>query len=239
MRPITLPLIAPIIAVIMLATPAAPVLAYGMDMSLPMMNSAFAVNAYSLQAQLDSIGSKSDRDDEPEVSTLAGKIDPAVSVVPARLAAQYPPARRAEAEQTFRELLAGHARLMRQLGVAPDDMAGAMASFVAGAVMAYNDVDIADADFPALVDQMRSIIATNPAFAAASPAQRRQSFAELAIMGTMAATTRLALAANPSHPAAATIRANLKAAAASYLATITKKDPAQLKITARGLNLGI
>lgn len=236
-----------LMSVIVAAEPVAPAFAYGIDMSLPMMNSAFAVNAYALQTQLDDIdrrvitesrGNAGATRSTASTSLRVGRIDPAGSAVPARLAAQYPAARRPEAEKTFRQLLAGHAALMARLGLPADDMAGALASFVAGAVMAHNDTDIADAHVPALVAQMRQVLATNAAFAAATPAERQTSFAELAILGTMAATTRLALAADPANPAAAAVRANLKAASASYIAAFTAADPAKVRVTAAGLTIG-
>lgn len=136
----------------------------------------------------------------------------------AKLASNYPASQRAEAQRLFQELLSEYGRLMQQLGIQPNDMAGTVAAFIASSYAPYNHSNIADADFKSLVRQMRGTLAANPAFDSASPADRRDAFEQLAILGMMAATVQLALRENPEHPQAARIRTNQRKAGGEYLA---------------------
>jgi hypothetical protein len=151
----------------------------------------------------------------------------------ATLAKSYPSSARSDAERVFRELLKKYPKLMRQLGVPPNDLATAVSAFLAGSFMAYRHVDFPDAHFKPLVAQMRQIIGSNPEFAKASDADKLEMYEQMAILGTFMATTQMALKEKPN----AQISANMKQAAKGYLEQFLKTDADRVQITAQGLVL--
>jgi hypothetical protein len=154
-------------------------------------------------------------------------------VTPAKMAATYPAAGRTEAERVFRQLFSQYPQLMRQLGVPANDMASAVAAFLAGSYMAYRNVDFPDEHFKPLVAQMRQIIGSNPDFAKASNAEKQEMYEQMAILGMFMANTQMALKEKPN----AQIAANMRQAAKGYLEQFLKTDADRVQITAQGLVL--
>ena len=76
-------------------------------------------------------------------------------IAPRRLALSYPEASRARAEQFFGQTLAGYHDIEAKFGLRKYDIAGAIATFVAGNYIAYRDEPFPDAHFKPLVQQMR------------------------------------------------------------------------------------
>jgi hypothetical protein len=148
-----------------------------------------------------------------------------------QMASRYPAEKRREASQTFSRLLEGYHQIEQQFGVPRYDTAGSVAAFIAGSYMAYRDVDFPDENFKPLVEQMRTIIAANPDFAKASDATKQEMYEQMAILGTLMATTQMALKQNPQPQAAA----NLRQAAKGYLEQFLKTDADKVLITAQGL----
>src|SRR5262249_47631626 len=68
-----------------------------------------------------------------------------VSDVPKLMAEVYPERERARMESTFRELLAGYRKIEHHFGLPRNDVAGAVAAFIAGCHMGYRNVDFPDA----------------------------------------------------------------------------------------------
>jgi hypothetical protein len=147
------------------------------------------------------------------------------------LAANYPPAQRAEAEQTFHALLQGYGKIEQQFGVPRHDLAGAVAAFFAGSVMAYNNADFPDQHFKPLVAQMRGMLASNPGFARASDAERQQMYEQMAIVGMFMATTQMALKQRPDP----VLAARLRAVGQGYLEKFLQTDAGRVRVTAQGL----
>lgn len=155
------------------------------DMSLPMMSSQLILSQQIVRMSTPQSKNGSDDDGEtqidqtrngtqPPAATLyVPRVTAAKALAPAALAKSYPLEKRAEAEQLFRTLLTQHSRVMRQLGVEDNDMAGAVAAFIAGAYMAYNDADFPDANFQPLVEQMGEALKSSPDFAAVSTVDKR------------------------------------------------------------------
>ncbi|WP_325479986.1 DUF6683 family protein [Piscinibacter sp.] len=148
------------------------------------------------------------------------------------LAARYPAAQRAQIERAFVDSLAAYRQIETKLGIPGNDVAGAVAAFVAGSYMAYRDVDVPDERFKRLVDQLRGVLAANRAFAQASAAEKRDTYEQLAIVGTFMAVTRLALKQQPPDAAVA---ANFRQAAKANLEQFLKTDADRVAIDERGL----
>jgi hypothetical protein len=150
---------------------------------------------------------------------------------PAAMAMAYSPAERARMESLFGQMLAGYRRIEQHFGVPARDLAGAVAAYVAGAYMAYHHEDFPDALFPALVAQMRGILAAEPAQAAAPLQARQEMYEQLAIIGMYAANAQMALKQRPNPALAQQVRA----AGKSYLEQFLKVDADRVQLTERGL----
>jgi hypothetical protein len=151
--------------------------------------------------------------------------------MPAKLASHYPAPKRAEAERIFAEALSGYHKIENQFGIPRHDLAGAIAAFLVGSYMAYNDVDFPDANFKPLVAQMRRTLAHNAEFIQASNAEKQEMYERMAILGTTMALTREALKAQPN----AQIASNMREAAKGYLEQFLKTDADKVRITSQGL----
>jgi hypothetical protein len=148
-----------------------------------------------------------------------------------RLSAGQPAARRAEIERDFDQLLRGYHAIEDRFGIPRHDVAGALAAFIAGGWMAYRNQDFPDPYFRPLVEQMRGVLAANPAFAKAGAAERRAMYEQLAILGMAMAGAQIALKRQPDGGAESRMRANAKAQLERFLQT----DPERLTITRDGL----
>lgn len=151
---------------------------------------------------------------------------------PHALAARYPAAQRAGIERAFGESLRTYRQIEAKFGIPGNDVAGAMAAFVAGSYMAYRDVDFPDQNFPVLVAQMRDVLANNTAFQQASAAEKRDVYEQLAIIGTFMAATRETLRRQTPD---ATVMRNFRDAARANLEQFLKTDADRVSIGAQGL----
>jgi hypothetical protein len=150
-------------------------------------------------------------------------------VAPHELAKSYPPGRRDEAERFFARTLDGYRGIEAKFGLPRNDLAGAVAAFIAGNYVAWRDEPFPDENFPPLVMQMRGVIAG--AVQGASNAERQRLYEELAILGTHMALTREALQQQPD----AKLKAEMKRAAGRNLEQFLKVDPDRVVIGAQGL----
>jgi len=156
----------------------------------------------------------------------------ASSNTPRRMAARYPAPQRAQIEAVFRDTLSSYHQLEDKLGIARNDLAGAVAAFVAGSYMAYRDITLPDEQFKLLVEQMRGILAANPAVQRASGAEKRELYEEMAIAGMFIAVVRESLKRNPAQ---AQYAANVRQTAKANLEQFLKTDADRVQITERGL----
>jgi hypothetical protein len=177
----------------------------------------------------------------PDPQAGAGNRDGASTIAPAAarattaardLAARYPAAQRAQIERAFNDSLAAYRQIEAKLGIPGNDVAGAVAAFVAGSYMAYRDVDVPDEQFKRLADQLRGALASSGVFARTSAAEKRDMYEQLAIVGTFMAVTRLALKQQPPDAAVA---ANFRDSAKSNLELLLKTDADRVVIGERGL----
>lgn len=150
-----------------------------------------------------------------------------------KLAQIYPEAKRAEAERVFVEMLRGYRKIEQQFGIQRNDVAGAVAAFLVGSYMAYQNTAFPDAHVKPLVDQLGPIIARSPEFTKATNAERKDLYENMAILGMFMATTQMALQQKPN----AETSANMRTAAKAYLEQFLKTDADRVQITAQGLVL--
>lgn len=150
-----------------------------------------------------------------------------------RMAAAYPAKAQAAAEDLFDTLLETHDEVQAQFGVPPNDLAGALASFIAGNWMAMNNVPFPDKNFQPLVRQMRSILEASPEFSDLTNAERQEIYQNLAINGMFMAAAQARLEDHPDQA----FEASMRAAGRSNLEEWLSADPSGLKINSKGLEL--
>ncbi len=148
-----------------------------------------------------------------------------------KLASTYPAGQRPQAKQVFTQLYAGYGQIEKSLGIPKYDIAGAVAAFIAGSYMAFNDLDVPDSDFKVLVVQLRQALRSSRGFAKLKPAKKRALYEQLAIIGTFVAATRLALQQQPD----ADLSFKLQNAGRAYLENLLNVSADRVFITSTGL----
>jgi len=186
---------------------------------VPLMISSNVVAQQTLNRELD-------RTTKPPSTAVRART---TTNIPAQMAKTLPAAARGNTETFYRGMLDHFPALAKQWGVPPDDVASAATMLVAGSYIAYHGVDIRPAHFQAVYGQVKRMIATNPTFAKASGAQRRELYERLAIMG-MCMTIAPTQIGNDAKAAAA-----LRRDARDYLQQFLQIDADRIRITSQGL----
>ena len=152
-------------------------------------------------------------------------------IAPARLARAYPPDVRAQAKQVFGQTLDGYRKMESFYRLRRNDLAGALAVFVAGSYAAYRNEAVPDELFKPLIVQMQGVLQATGSLDKIGVAEKQELYENLAILGTYMALTREGLQQTPNDK----IAANLKLAARGYLEQALKLDPDRMKLTEQGL----
>lgn len=213
-------------------------------MSIPVWTSIGSLNQMSLNQTLFGTNHIPDGDTsklskaKPSQAKPSEKVSQSTTITlskapqgPARLGAAYPESQRPKAQALFGQMLDIYGQVATKLGVKENDVAGSVAAFVAGSWMAYHDKEVPDADFPILVAQMRGVLAKTPAFTKASLQQKQELHEGFAILGTLMASSRLALKQSPNPQ----VESAMREAAGSYLKGFIGVDPDNLVIDGKGL----
>lgn len=150
-----------------------------------------------------------------------------------QLAQAMPAAQREQMARVYLQSFDTWRQLERKLGLPANDVAGAVAAFVAGNYMAYRNVEVPDATYHRLVAQMRSALADSRGFARASPSDKRMLYEQMAMVGTFMAVARMSFQQQP-NPAA---EQNFRESAAANLEAALKVPADQVRITESGLTL--
>lgn len=165
-----------------------------------------------------------------KVSTLAGG-SPQTASNARELALAVPPERRDQMARAYLQSFDTWRQLERRLGLPANDVAGAIAAFIAGNYMAYRGVEVPDETYHRLVEQMRGALATSRSFARASASDRRKLYEQMAMVGTFMALAHLSFQQKPNPQA----EQNFRDSAAANLEAALKVPADQLQITGQGL----
>lgn len=149
------------------------------------------------------------------------------------MSTRVPPEQRPRLEKAFRECFAQYTRLESRLGLPKDDVAGAMAAFIAGNYMALHDRAIPDAHFLVTVRQIRAMLAGNADFRRAGQAEKRQIYEQLATVGMFMALAQRDFEQHPNPQG----KAKLREQARGQLEQFLQRPALALQITASGLSL--
>jgi|CXWL01.1.fsa_nt_gi hypothetical protein len=156
----------------------------------------------------------------------------AASSAPRLLAASYPVEQRPKFEQAFAQMLLTYQQLESKLGIPKNDVAGAVSAFLAGNYMAYRDISLPDPHFMQLVKQMRAVLATNPEFIRSSPAQKREMYDQMAIIGTLMAVSQVEVKRGNHDP---NVARNFQQSAKANLEQFLKTSADRVHIDEGGL----
>ena len=203
---------------------------------VPLMIAAGVINQQIVQSSIPKAKARDEpagQRSEPSASRASTVVADQPASYAARLARTYPASQRAEAQRLFEELLAGYRAIEGRFGIPRNDLAGALAAFLAGSTMAYRNEDFPDEQFKPLVEQMRRILGNNADFLRASEVQRREMYEQLAILGMFMATTQMALRKQRD----AQLAQKTQAAAKGYLEQFLNTPAERVQITAQGLVL--
>ena len=149
------------------------------------------------------------------------------------LVAAYPESAQAKVRREFGNLLQTFRKLEKQFDLPANDVATAVAAYLAGSYAAYTDVTFPDAHFKPLVAQVRRILQADAGFADASDATRQQMYERLATLGMLMTVTQLGLQQKPD----ARLNANMRAAGGDYLESFLGIPASRVRIAAQGLEL--
>ena len=154
------------------------------------------------------------------------------STMATRLSEGYPADRREQIRQGFNQLLAALPAAEKELAIPHNDLGASVAVFLVASGQSYSGVDIDQTTkFLPLVSHMRNVLANNTKVAKASPAQKREFYEEMMLLGIFQFGVQSALAQSPN----AEVTAALKVAGYGYLQTFLGVDPANLSFTSNGL----
>ena len=163
----------------------------------------------------------------PHAAVTATRVEGRAPRMPAVLAASADPARRAEMEQSYAQLLSAYEQTLDKARVARNDVAVAAAMYIAGAYGAYRGTQVSDAAFASLVTQMRDVLAATAAFASAPMARKQDMYEGLAITGTLLAASAQSRPGNDA----------VRTAAKTYLESFLHASAESIQITDRGMSV--
>jgi len=153
--------------------------------------------------------------------------------MPAKLAAKYPEADRKKVEKLYKDMLTLYPSIAQKLKVAPNDLAGALAAFVAGSWTAYHEKDFKDEYFLPLAKQMKALIGNTKVFKAATLKEKQLVYEQMVIAGTLSAVTHEALKQKPNQQ----ISASLRNTGQKYLKEFFKVDASRVEIGNNGVTI--
>lgn len=170
--------------------------------------------------------------EERSASLATGRPQPELHA--RELTQQLPAAQREPATRAYVQAFQGYRQLERKLGLQSDDLAGAVAAFIAGNYMALNNVDLPDPHFQQLAAQLRQSLPRNPGYARLSAEAKRKLYEQTAMVGIFMAVARLSFRQKPD-PAA---ERNYRESARANLELALQTPAEQVRIDAQGLHLG-
>jgi hypothetical protein len=149
------------------------------------------------------------------------------------LVGYYPPAQRPQMRQGFLELHRQYPQVARQLGVPTNDVATGLASFLAGAYMAYNNQNVSNSHVKPLANQLRRALAAERDFAQVTDAEKQRMYDATVMLGMLMATTQVQLQRQPDPMLEAQMRQLGKEMIEGFL----KVDASRLRITSSGMRI--
>jgi hypothetical protein len=145
----------------------------------------------------------------------------------------YPPGQREQMRQGFASLHSSYPQVARQLGVPTNDVATGIASFLAGAYMAYNNQNLSNSYVKPVADQFRRALASQRDFARMSDFEKQRMYDAMVTLGMLMATTQVQLQRQPD-PA---LESQMRQLGKQMIEGFLKVDANRLRITSSGMRI--
>jgi hypothetical protein len=145
----------------------------------------------------------------------------------------YPPSQRPQMRQGFLDLHNSYPQVARQLGVPTNDVATGIASFLAGAYMAYNNHNLSNSYVRPMADQFRHALASQSDFTRMSDSEKQRMYDVMVMLGMLMATTQVQLQRQPD-PA---LEAQMRQLGKQMIEGFLKVDASRLRITSSGMRI--
>ena len=146
---------------------------------------------------------------------------------------RYPANQREEARVYFKKIQDSFPQVAKSVGIPTNDLSSGMASIIAGAYMAYNNVNLNDDYMKPLQKQFKEALESVPDFDKMSDSDKKYAYDQMVILGMTLAVTQSQNQQNPN----AKITADLRKAGKEVLEGLLGVDASDVKITSSGLSI--
>lgn len=149
------------------------------------------------------------------------------------LAQRFAPHQRASMAKAYVESMSFYRKIEAKMGWPRDDIGGALAAFIVGNYWAYTGVEVSDAQFAAVAEQLRSQPGLRTSFQNSSQEATRAMYEQSAMVGAFMVLALKSMEKAPEREK----QARLRAAAGANLKQVLRTDPARLRIGEQGMSL--
>ena len=146
---------------------------------------------------------------------------------------RYPANQREEARVYFKKIQDSFPQVAKSVGIPTNDLSSGMASIIAGAYMAYNNVNLNDDYMKPLQKQFKEALESVPDFDKMSDSDKKYAYDQMVILGMTLAVTQSQNQQNPNTKTTA----ELRKAGKEVLEGLLGVDASDVKITSSGLSI--
>lgn len=149
------------------------------------------------------------------------------------IVALYPAKQREKVRKQYQQIYNSYPQVAKRLGIPTNDMASGMASLLAGAYMAYNNMSLNDSYVKPLANQFRESMQEVEEFNRISDSDKKMIYDQMVLMGMLLAITQVELQKQPD----AKVKTQLRQAGKQVLEGVLKVNADRIKITSSGLEI--
>ncbi|WP_336003908.1 DUF6683 family protein [Fusobacterium polymorphum] len=146
---------------------------------------------------------------------------------------RYPANQREEARVYFKKIQDSFPQVAKSVGIPTNDLSSGMASIIAGAYMAYNNVNLNNDYMKPLQKQFKEALESVPDFDKMSDSDKKYAYDQMVILGMTLAVTQSQNQQNPNTKTTA----ELRKAGKEVLEGLLGVDASDVKITSSGLSI--
>jgi hypothetical protein len=158
---------------------------------------------------------------------------PSVASNAEELAQRFAPHQRAPMAKAYVESMSFYQKIEAKMGWPRNDIGGALAAFIVGNYWAYTGVEVSDAQFAAVAEQLRKQPGLHANFKNSSAQALRAMYEQSAMVGAFMVLALKSMEQAPEPEK----QARLRAAAGANLTQVFGVDPARLGINEQGMGL--
>ena len=143
----------------------------------------------------------------------------------------YPSKQRAEAKIYLKKMYDSFPQVARSVGIPTNDLSSGMVAILAGAYMAYNNVNLNDDYMKPMQNQLKTVLQGVDDFDKMSDSDKKYIYDQMVIIGMTLAVNQSQNQQNPN----AKVTAQLRRAGKEVLEGVLKVNASKVKITSSGL----